>query len=110
MLGIRDTRHPVSADLDDDVADLVQQSLLAFRLRQRLVAGAQRPQRPVQASQLFVDFGIAVGFGGATRYCVRWPGRAQWLEWLFFSRKRFWGFIFHGLIRLWIVLLHKFPA
>ena len=53
------SRHPVPAEAHNNVADLMQQFVLASCLRQRLIARAQRMQRAVQPPQFFINGALA---------------------------------------------------
>jgi len=95
LLSVGDASHTVPAHLHDDSADLVQQFLFAGRLRERLIAGTQGTQRPIQPSKLLVDLAVAIAGAnlGRTRIGTRSCGHLRALArrrgaWVFRIRFR----------------------
>ncbi len=66
LLRVCDTRHQVSAGMDNDVADLLYQFLLTACLRERLTAGTQSMERTTEPAELFVE-GALPGLGKVRR-------------------------------------------
>ncbi len=97
LLGVCDATHTVPAHLHDDSADLVQQFLFAGRLGERLVAGTQGTQRPIQASKFLVDLAVAIAGGnlGRTRIGTRSCGHLRALV----RRRGAWVFRIRFILR-----------